>query len=437
MPQVEAFSSFDGGQTLSCSLRFLNVMTIVALLVHVAIFLFVANKDSSPWSGGGDAAIYKELARNISVGRGYTFAATPTACRAPFYPITLAGLMLIWPLKWRYSLRAIQLCITLCTSALCGTLAKKWGGQWRVGFLFGLLMPTLMFFQTEILTESVAAMLVALWWVYLSESFERHTRFASVLAGICAGVASLDRFNALPLILLGPLFIYVISRNLKRALLTFTIGCLIIAPWIAHNWRSFGHPVYSTLTGAGLVEGVLSPTGRGDASEIAATRNKLGWFNGDVETDSAPPELRDELALNAQATRIGLALWAAQGFKGILKLAIIKLGAFWFSTDQILATSTFSLKIRILRWSGVVVYLIFLTLAVAGWFYLRRTNSSVAWLILGCAVVITTLHLPVTMNTRLRVPFFDPLIASLAAVEASKLCSATGTRRGCRTGQDA
>lgn len=416
-----ASSSFDsrpGAQHLSL---LLDGVTIAALAVHLALFLIIANRDSAPWSGGADTGIYISLAQNLSIGRGYTFAGTPTAFRAPMYPMLLARLMRLWPSRWRLLLRAIQLCGTICTAVACGALAKKWGGQERVAFLFGLLMPTLLFFQTEILTECIAALLVALWWLYLCKSLELRGQFPAAIAGICAGVTSLERFNAIPLILLGPVFIYLVCRDHKRALLALGAGCIIVAPWFVHNWRAFGQPLYSTHTGFGLVEGVLSPTGRGDSAEIAAMRSKLGWYNADVESNSAPPNLRNELTLDSQARRLSRDLWVGQGFTDLLKLGTIKLGAFWFSTDQILSTRTFSQKVRILRWGGVAVYWIFVALAVVGWFYLLRTNSAMAWLLLAFVVSITALHLPLTMNTRLRVPFFEPLVVTLAAVGVSAL----------------
>ncbi len=412
----------------------LTGLTVGALAVHVAVFFIVANKVSSPWSGGGDATIYINLARNISSGHGYTFAATPTAFRPPLYPLLLAELMLRSPSRWRLLLRLIQLCFTLFTAAACGALAKKWGAQGRVGFVFGLLMPTLLFFQTEILTESLGAMVIALWWLFLCMSLERNSQFPVVLAGIFAGLASLDRFNAAVLVLLGPISICLLRRDYRRALIMLVAGSVVVAPWVIHNRKVFGRPLYSTITGFGLVDGVLSPTGRGDINEIAAVRRELGWNNADVESDSASPTLRDELTLDAQARGVGKVLWAAEGFTGLLRLATVKLGAFWFSTDQIFGTNTFSLRVRILRWGGVVIYWIFVALAVAGWFRLYRTNSPMAWLVFGFVIFMTALHLPVTMNTRLRVPFFDALIVSLAAVRASYFEALATAEMDCQQG---
>jgi len=67
------------------------------------------------------------------------------------------------------------------------------------------------------------------------------------------------------------------------------------------------------------------------------------------------------------------------------------------------------------------VYYVILALAVAGWLRLRISRPEVAYALLFYAVVVTALHLPLTMNTRLRSPLFDPLLASLAGCGAQPL----------------
>ena len=91
-----------------------------------------------------------------------------------------------------------------------------------------------------------------------------------------------------------------------------------------------------------------------------------------------------------------------------------KVGAFWFSTDQIFHTSMASSGNRILRRAGVAEYLIVLSLAVVGWFRLLTSQPRIARVLFFYAVLLTAIHLPLTMNTRLRSPVFDPLLASLS-----------------------
>ena len=422
MSSIEANGTLPFPSHLNASsiARILNALIVLALLAHVTVLLMVSNRARSPWSGGGDASIYENLARNVARGEGYTFGGTPTAFRAPLYPLFVAALMRAAPAHWPLELRAIQTCFILCAAFLAGQLTKKWCGEWRLGVLFALVMPTLLFFQTEVLTESLAALIVIAWWYCLSESFAEKGTRAALLAGACAGAASLERFNAIPLVIIAPVFL-LLSGYKRRAALALAASCVIIAPWLAHNWVSFGTPLYSTHTGFALVEGVLSPTGRGDPDEIASLREKLGWFNGDVESNQAPPDLRNERALNAQALRLGWRLWSDLGFSGSAKLLGIKLGAFWFSSDQLFSTSSFASGVRRLRQAGVALYLVLFVLAVAGWRRLLHDNPRAAWVIFGTAFLMTALHLPLSMNTRLRSPLFDPLLASLSAVGALSL----------------
>jgi hypothetical protein len=72
-PQIDSPLSY----TRAADSYLLRYLVLAALGVHLAIFLFIANRISSPYSGGGDATIYLNLVQNISAGRGFTFASTP------------------------------------------------------------------------------------------------------------------------------------------------------------------------------------------------------------------------------------------------------------------------------------------------------------------------------------------------------------------------
>jgi len=63
----------------------------------------------------------------------------------------------------------------------------------------------------------------------------------------------------------------------------------------------------------------------------------------------------------------------------------------------------------------VAGYLVVLTLAVIGWFRLLTLQPGIARVLFFYAALLTVIHLPLTMNTRLRSPLFDPLLASLSA----------------------
>lgn len=67
------------------------------------------------------------------------------------------------------------------------------------------------------------------------------------------------------------------------------------------------------------------------------------------------------------------------------------------------------------RWIGVTEYWIILLLAIAGWLRLYKLQPAIAVVLLLFLVFVSLLHVPLTMNTRLRSPLFDPMLVSLAS----------------------
>ena len=91
----------------------------------------------------------------------------------------------------------------------------------------------------------------------------------------------------------------------------------------------------------------------------------------------------------------------------------MKVSDFWLSTDQLTSTGSFGWTARISRLGGVLSYWVVLAFAVGGWFALRNERPDLASMFLMYAIGITILHLPLVMNTRLRIPLVDPLLVIL------------------------
>ena len=60
------------------------------------------------------------------------------------------------------------------------------------------------------------------------------------------------------------------------------------------------------------------------------------------------------------------------------------------------------------------VYWLLLALVCSRWWKLRQTRPQVGALLLGYAILMTVIHTPFVMNTRIRAPVLDPLITVLA-----------------------
>ena len=408
--------------------RIFGALAIAGLIAHVVVALISGNHLTTPLSGGGDVPHYVTLAENLRNGDGFTYAHVPTAFRPPLYPLLLAAFIWLAPGHWVGLLHVFQFLVSLATAAVCALLAARWFGRGAglIALAVALLLPTQLYFTGEALTECTASLLGILFLIYLDRGVKTATAQDWILLGAIAGVASLERFNSAGLVLVAAVVTSgwpanglgnAITKHKLRFLVLFCVSCaVVLSPWIAYTAFEFhGKVLYSTHTGFAAVEGVLSPTGRAQEGESTKITQILGWNNVSIETNApAHPELRDEVALNRQALDVARELWRHVGWQ-LIPILGEKLGAFWLSTDQILHISMVSLKNRILRRAGVAGYLVVLTLAVIGWFRLLTLQPRIARVLFFYAALLTVIHLPLTMNTRLRSPLFDPLLASLSA----------------------
>jgi 4-amino-4-deoxy-L-arabinose transferase-like glycosyltransferase len=200
----------------------------------------------------------------------------------------------------------------------------------------------------------------------------------SVRLGICSGLATLLRFNCAILVVIGAAICLWSKRSLKEASVLCFVAALIVSPWIVRNAVVFqGKILFSSHGGINLLEGVLTPDGRAQSGETERIRAEVGWLHSDIEVNDPHRNLfSSEPQLDRQADLAAIAAWRNLGWKSAVTLSLKK------------------------------------TLRL--WCYLYSSSRTVA-LTLGFYVLFFTLaHLPFVMNTRLRIPFADPLIAILA-----------------------
>ena len=393
----------------------------LGLGLRILIVSVAGNQMYAAWSGGGDTAAYVTLAENLLEGKGFSFAGQPSAFRPPGYPMLLAGMKRLSPTYYFAAVRWLQFALGLATAYLCAQAAARLFGDraWRPGFAVALLFPTLPFMTGEVLTESVGAFLSAVFIYLLVEQTSQPSPARAAGLGFAAGLASLFRFNMAVLVIIAVWAALKAQRGTPRwqhAALTLTLAAVVVTPWVARNVVVFhGEVIYSTQSGLNAVAGVVAPQGRALPAEQEKLQETPGWISHvELETnDPSRRQLPSEQEVNRQAWRTTWRLWEEKGWR-LLPIILAKLTYFWLSTDQLLSTQTLPAPVRWVRAAGVMVYWFLLFLAVPGWLWLRKRHREIAKLFLLYAVLFTVLHLPFVMNTRLRVPVMDPLLAMLA-----------------------
>lgn len=401
------------------------VAVFVGLAVRIFLTLRSGNQAEGVLGGGSDAPAYILLGKAIAAGHGMTYVGQPTALRAPLYPLMLAALQILFGSQSLLVMRFVQCGIAVLTAWVCAkTAVLLWGeaAKWPA-FAIAICIPTLLFFTTQIIAEAFTTFFVALFLLYLVQYCAGEQSRPLIGMSVCAGILLLLRFNTVYLPVVAALAIVHIPfrvGNIKRAILPLAISLVFVAPWIIRNIIVFdGGILYSSQTGTTLLHGVLAPDGRTQPEGRIAIQEHHSWTRSAIETDK-PTRLQypSEVEMNRQARAEAIRVWSQVGF-GIFPLLAKKIGYFWLSTDQLLETHSFPGWQRLIRAAGVFIYWGVLTAAIFGWLRIKKVAPRVAWLLLAYCLIVTLLHLPVTMSTRLRVPLVDPILCVLAGIAVS------------------
>lgn len=403
-------------------------LVVAGIAIRLSLVLVAGNKINAPWGGVGDAPAYVLLAHNLAAGKGYAYAGHPTAYRAPLYPLALAASVKLFSRHALQVVRITQFAAGLLIAWLCAVIAGRIFGSEveRATLVIALFLPTLIEMTGDILTETTATLMSVVFF-YLLVRFQKKPNWTLLAClSVIVGIATLVRFN---MALFGFVVLAVVVfqqsslKKWKAVALAIFLPALVISPWLIRNFVAFhGSLLLSTVSGPTAAMGVLTPQGRALPGDSERLRSALGWVPpADLETNSASRDaLGEESDLNRQAWKVTFGLWRQAGWR-LVPLNLKKLSYFWLSTDQLFSTGSFRPAVRVARAAGVLVYWVILALGIGGWFRLRARSPALAHLLLFYALLVTVLHLPFNMNTRLRIPFIDPLLVVLAGGECLAL----------------
>jgi len=389
-----------------------TLVVLTAVVVRLILLFWAGNANETALTGGSDTLAYQRLADNIVHLRGMTYASMPTALRAPLYPYFLALVQFAFGHYYRFVARVSQFFAGISVGLVCARASVKLGGLGSVALATALALPTLIFFSAELLTETFATLLVATFLLFVLERRNPST------IGAVIGLAMITRFN---LAALAVAYVaYQVSVNkltlaVRNVSVAGLVAAAIVSPWFVRNLVVFdGQALYSTQAGLNFLQGTVAPDGRIHGSDWARLSSRLGYPLQDIEVDSdARLALPSEPDLNRIAARAALKELARTN---LFRLVADKLGYFWLSFDQAFETQEMQFGKRFVRLAGVFAYWLFLAMGVWGWRKCKEGNPSVARLFVIYAVVITCLHLPFVMSTRIRTPFVEPAIAILVGL---------------------
>jgi 4-amino-4-deoxy-L-arabinose transferase-like glycosyltransferase len=220
---------------------------------------------------GGDGKTYHWLANLIADGHGFIRpweyqldgVVKPTAEHPPLYPLLLAAVSKAGGTSWAAH-RIASSVMGTATVLVVGLVARRVAGPAAGLAAAGLaaIYPLLVVSDGTLYSESLYVLTIALALLAAYRFRDRPGALAAALLGGAIGLAVLTRAEALLLypLLVIPLMWPLRGTALRHAAVALAALALVVSPWVARNWSTFGRPVLSNNLGGLLAGANCHPT---------------------------------------------------------------------------------------------------------------------------------------------------------------------------------
>lgn len=280
-----------------------------------------------------DAEYHDDWAREVAAGR---FSDGQPFFRAPLYPFLLGGLYRLTGGSY-LAPRLLQFILGALTALLTYALAWRLVGR-LAGVASGLmaaLYPVLLYFEGELLTETLFIFLIMLSLYLLVLARDKQKSCLWLLAGLCLGGALITRPTVaifIPFAVLGALLFG--KRKVVHALLVIVGVLVMLAPVTAHNVAVSGE--FIPLVWQGGLNLYLGNNPAADGWSATSPALRKDWWGGYYDQIAIP---RQELEREPLYTEVsdywtGKALEYIKGHPGPwAKLMLKKAALFWGSFE--------------------------------------------------------------------------------------------------------
>ena len=241
----------------------LAVLALLALSLRVGVVVALWSDHAAPVSYE-----HGRIAENLLNGQGFSIEflgapSRPTSQQAPFYPFFLATIYACFGVESSTSILVAQL--IQCVAGTILVLAVVWLA-WSlvpkrpsIGWLAGIgaaVYPTHLYMVTHLQVALWAALALTLLLAVVASPRFRSTWRGAILAGVLAGgILLIEPILALALPIasvafwIGDLrYSQRVTASLMRVATMALVAAILIAPWVARNWRIHGRFVFIKST---------------------------------------------------------------------------------------------------------------------------------------------------------------------------------------------
>ncbi|HEX6583219.1 MAG TPA: glycosyltransferase family 39 protein [Thermoleophilaceae bacterium] len=365
--------------------RRLLAVALLGLAARIAYGLLT--KDASGFKG--DALYYHLVANNVADGHGWAApfrggGRVATAFHLPLFPTVLAAFSLVG-LDSETAHMIVGCALGAVTVALVGVIARRLAGDAAglAAALIAAIYPGLVMNDSVLLSESLTGPTIAACLLAALHLRERPGAGRALLLGALIGIATLNRSEAILLVLLLGVPAVLPARSVKPAALLCLASVLTIAPWVIRNAVTFERSTFLT-TGDGSVL-------RGANCDLAYRGQRTGDW--DFRCLAGYRVARDESILAAR--------WRDEAFDyagdnlGRVPVVVAARVGRSFSLypspgRQVNELDFIEDRPRALVWIGLAAYAAVVALSAAGIAALRARPDLVAIVLAPVALVVLT-----------------------------------------------
>lgn len=223
-----------------------KIIFLLAIIGHTFLFLLVYFKlGLSGFMGGGDAEGYIQLAKNLLAGNGFSMAESAPfildGFRTPMYPVFLAGILFVF--KNLYFVSLIQIFLFAVCAVMVYRLGKDVLGSKTAlaGSLILILEPTMAYWNTQWITETLFLFLLVLGLYFFVEFYKKGSFLNVFFSALFLGFATLTRPAGQGLwVIFLVLFLFFIKKfNWKFVLISLAVFIAsfvaVVSPWLIRN----------------------------------------------------------------------------------------------------------------------------------------------------------------------------------------------------------
>ena len=303
--------------------------------VGLVLRLAILSQTSTLGTTIGDEQQYSQLGQSILAGDGLAWAPDrPTSLRPPLYPALLAAIWSIaGPLNMQ-AVRAFQILLALATTVVVYFLGARIYDR-RIGRYAAAacwLYPSLIFFNSLILTETLFTLLLVTCVLFGVVLVQTPRWWAALLCGISLGLAALTRSVVwpMPLILCPLLGVFMrapLARRVALPAIVLAGYAIVVAPWAVRNTRLQGVvTIVDTMGGMNLRMGNYEYTPDDRMWTAVALQGEQNWVTG--LTADRPGQTMTEGLKEKWAQRKAIE-YMRQHPIVTLRRALIKFADFW------------------------------------------------------------------------------------------------------------